>query len=583
MIRTNRSLPSQPALLAFLLAAAFPPGSGPAGAGERVQICPGYTFTAAPEPALEEEEIRMICGFPEAEGTADEAWTHVPRNQAVSALRAALQLRAYHRPAISEGAEGMEIDPGPRTTVAAVEARGAPPDFDVSRRRGIVGGLLTPEALDTLEGWSTETLQRLGFPCPQVSSAAGVAQRRIVVEVDAGERRAFGPGYVRGADGPLAAQIARFYAFRPDWRYERTAIDATAARLVESGLVESAQLVPVCAPGETGVVADIVPGAPRLLSLQLAANTEEYVRAQGRFLRRAPPAETLLTSEAAVLASARLQELSVSAQWYPRAAPSRSWIEPMLLLRRMDERPFELTTAQLQLAYGAAGDRPGVSWQLRAGPNIAAYRVHGGEGPDRATSLSARIEAEVSSHRYLVYRSGPQQGWSLDARGIFADDAAASDFSARYIEAGGVAHVDVLGGYPPALSLGLRARVATTFTDDADRLPPDLRHYLGGIADLRGFRRLSLPADGRGALTRAYFGVEARPDLFGPAWEPLVFVDVGALGERPARLHGSVYWSIGAGISWNSPVGPVRATLAEGRTAGDDAGLRLFLSWGETF
>ena len=573
-----------PALLGSLLTALVPTASAAEEAAARVEICPGYTFVSAPEPELQEAEIRMICGFPEAEGTEDEAWTYVPRNQAVAALRAALQQRGYHRPAISESGDGLEIDPGPLTEVAEVEARGAPPGFDVSRRRGVVDELLTPEVLDTLESWSTETLQRLGFPCPRVSSAAGVEERRIVLDIDAGERRPFGPAYVRGAEEPLASQIARFHAFRSDWPYERTATDVTAARLVEEGVVESAQLVPVCAPGETGVIADIVPGAPRLLSLQLAFDTEEYLRLRGRFVRRAFPGDRLTMSEAAALASYRLQQLTASLRWYAAPAPSRSWIEPMLLLRRMDERPFELTTEQFQLSYGIDGVLPGMSWRLRVGPNIAAYQVHDGPGPDHATVLSARVEAEISSHRYILYRAGPQQGWSFDARAILADDGLASDFSARYFELGGVAHVDVFDDYPPSLGLGLRARVATTYTDgDAGELTPDLLHYLGGIADLRGFRRMSLAGGGPGALTRAFFSVEARPDLFTPAWEPLVFADVGALGDGSARLNGPVYWSIGVGLGWNSPLGPFRATLANGWAAGDDEGMQLFVGWGETF
>src|SRR5690606_40931721 len=129
---------------------------------------------------------------------------------------------------------------------------GAPEEFDITRRRGVEGELLTPDILDTLEAWSVENLQDLGYPCPAVSSAAGVERARVVVEVDAGEQRSFGPVLTRGVDVPLAPHLVRFRAFRGDWPFYRTALDATAERLVGIGLVESAQLVPVCSDSEAG-------------------------------------------------------------------------------------------------------------------------------------------------------------------------------------------------------------------------------------------------------------------------------------------------------------------------------------------
>jgi outer membrane translocation and assembly module TamA len=132
--------------------------------------------------------------------------------------------------------------------------------------------------------------------------------------------------------------------------------------------------------------------------------------------------------------------------------------------------------------------------------------------------------------------------------------------------------------------LGLRARIGTSFTDeDPAALPAAWRHHLGGAADLRGFSRLALPRDRRGALSRATLGIELRPASPVPTLQPLAFIDAGMLGSEEASLDGSPYWSAGGGLAWESPVGPLRTTLANGWAGSDDEGLQFFLSWGRTF
>lgn len=570
-------------LLCLLQACGFAVAAAEGDAGQS-RICPGFVLVRPPAPPLEDAEIRMICGFPAAAGTPAAVWTEIPRNQALSSLRAALQKRGYHRPLIREHGEFVEIDPGPLTYVRSVRAFGAPPGFEVRRRRGVIGELLTPAALDDLEAWSRETLQRLGFPCPQVSSLAGATEGVIELELDPGSPRSYGEVRVDGAPPRLAAQLGRLHAFRAGWSFQRAGLEASAARLVATGVVEQAQLVPGC-EGEDGIRADIVPGLRRLLSLQLAFDTEELLRLHGRFVQRTLPGRTLLLSTVETSLSWRLQELAAQAQWYAGATPSRFWFEPGVAVRRRDERPFESIATEARFAFGIAGDRQSWGWRVRAGPRYAVHRTRDGFGPDRAEVLSLGVEAEAASHRYEVYRAQDlQRGWVADARALLADAGFAADFGAVYVEAGGALNIDVRGDDPPSLMLGLRGRVGTTFTgEDPAALPPEWRHHLGGAADLRGFSRLALPGDRRGALTRVTLGLELRPGLSVSTLQPLVFIDAGMLGREEASLDGNPYWSTGGGLAWESPVGPLRATLANGWAGSDDEGPQLFLAWGRTF
>lgn len=570
-------------LVCLLQACGFAVAAAEGDAGQP-QLCPEFMLVHPPEPPLEDAEIRMVCGFPEAAGTPEAVWTDIPRNQALSALRTALQKRGYHQPVIRERGELVEIDPGPLTRVRSVRAFGSPPGFELRRRRGVIDELLTPATLDDLEAWSRETLQGLGFPCPQVSSLAGVAEGIIELELDPGLPRSYGEVRIDGAPPRLAVQLGRLQAFHADWPFRRTGLEASAARLVATGVVEQAQLVPGC-EGEEGVRADIVPGLPRLLSLQFSFDTEELLRVHGRFVQRTLPGRSLLMSTVETSLSWRLQELAALAQWYAGAAPSRFWFEPGVAVRRRDERPFESVTTEARFVFGVAGDRQAWGWRVRIGPQFAVHRTQAGLGPDRAEVLSLSVEAEAASHRYEVYRARDlQRGWVADARALLANAGFAADFGAVYVEAGGALNIDLRGDDPPSLMLGLRARIGTTFTDeDTAALPPEWRHHLGGAADLRGFSRLALPGDRRGALTRATLGIELRPGLSASTLQPLAFIDGGMLGSEEASLDGSPYWSAGGGLSWESPVGPLRATLANGWVGSKDEGPQLFLAWGRMF
>ncbi|WP_157827002.1 BamA/TamA family outer membrane protein, partial [Macromonas nakdongensis] len=62
------------------------------------------------------------------------------------------------------------------------------------------------------------------------------------------------------------------------------------------------------------------------------------------------------------------------------------------------------------------------------------------------------------------------------------------------------------------------------------------------------------------------------------AWETALFSDAGAVANRARDLDPQV--GVGAGVRYNSPVGPLQADLAYGL---DRRQLRLHLSVGFTF
>jgi translocation and assembly module TamA len=152
---------------------------------------------------------------------------------------------------------------------------------------------------------------------------------------------------------------------------------------------------------------------------------------------------------------------------------------------------------------------------------------------------------------------------------------------------------------PPLFVAGIRAGYSTTITDERpgedSGLPPGLRTYLGGAADLRGFSRRELAYDGRGGLTSLFAGAELRAAGLLP-WgiQPFVFFDAGSLGRLPVLVTSPFYLSPGFGVRVESPIGVFRGTLAHGYSVGDIGGpddvpasrpshWQLYLSYGEEF
>ena len=117
---------------------------------------------------------------------------------------------------------------------------------------------------------------------------------------------------------------------------------------------------------------------------------------------------------------------------------------------------------------------------------------------------------------------------------------------------------------------------------------PDTQLFLtGGDTTVRGYglRDIGVPQADGGVSPGRYLTVGSlewqRPVVRGgqrTPWETVVFIDAGAVADQPNDLRARV--GVGAGIRYNSPVGPLQADLAYGVTP---KRLRLHLTVGFTF
>ena len=166
----------------------------------------------------------------------------------------------------------------------------------------------------------------------------------------------------------------------------------------------------------------------------------------------------------------------------------------------------------------------------------------------------------------------PAQGWSV-AADLRAAPTGLGDAGFAYARAEGKLlrpHGD-MNRWVARLTLG------ALWTEDFDKMPPNLRFFAGGDRSLRGFGHQALGPRNRigevnGGRYLAVGSFEYERHLFGD-FGLAGFVDAGnAFDAGDFDLAAGV----GLGLRWRSPVGLVRVDLAT-PVAGDGSGLRLHL------
>ncbi len=130
-------------------------------------------------------------------------------------------------------------------------------------------------------------------------------------------------------------------------------------------------------------------------------------------------------------------------------------------------------------------------------------------------------------------------------------------------------------------SLKFSAQFGVTEASDFYSLPASLRFYAGGDRSIRGYGYREVgPVDGAGVFIGAPYllttSVEWEHQVTSQ-WGTAVFVDSGdAFVDRDAFDPKS---SVGIGLRWKSPIGPIGIDLAHGLDA-QDKSIRLHLNFG---
>lgn len=123
-----------------------------------------------------------------------------------------------------------------------------------------------------------------------------------------------------------------------------------------------------------------------------------------------------------------------------------------------------------------------------------------------------------------------------------------------------------------------RVQAASTWIDDFTDLPPSVRMFAGGDNSIRGYAFESVgETDSNGDViggSHLLVGSIEYDHLLAKHWSVSAFTDAGDAFDNTLNLNRSV----GVGVRWYSPLGPLRVDLAH--PLDDDASFRIHISLG---
>lgn len=212
-------------------------------------------------------------------------------------------------------------------------------------------------------------------------------------------------------------------------------------------------------------------------------------------------------------------------------------------------------------------------WERVAGLRLEHERFSLGNDSGESTLLIPGVSFKRTKS---VGGIDPSRGYSLvlDVQGAKEGVLSDVDFARVFSTAKGLYTLKEDHRFLARLGLG------AVFSSDFDQIPPSLRFFAGGDQSVRGYdyRTLS-PTDESDERVGGRYLLETSLEYqyeFIDKWRAATFVDHGNAMDS---LSGARETSVGVGVRWVSPVGPVRIDLAQS-VSDPDEGFRIHFSLG---
>jgi translocation and assembly module TamA len=534
-------------------------------------LCDGRIEIDSPQRIrFRAEELFFLCGSGEST-----AWGDIPLEQARFHMGAFLQQRGFHffSSSIDFDRKVLRVNTGPRVVVSGLQITNDT-KVPLRRLRRPLGKAMTPDRLDQTQSWIRRELAMNGFPCAQVRVRGELETGLIHLDIQSNRYRRILKVIQSDPVGLEPGILSRYYAFQEGESYRSIPVELSSRRVESDGIVQDHRWNLRCEdPDHIILEENLLVGKPRVLSLALGIDTEEYLSGMigWKSVRLGKRASSLdFQGRASFL---RQMGLIVS-NWYPFSDPRRPLIRTALQVERRAESRYASLDSELSIRSVWSRDFLGYSLRFEVGPSLADSRALGSPLPPPSQYLSLDAGLRWMSHPFEFYLSNPQEGYRFDVRGKFLDGRLLSPFRAGVIEVAAQSLFEPFHSDPRILIVGFRAQYITSSSSfskaERSKLPIRFRQYLGGEQSVRGFSRLELPFDERVMMSSVHGGIELRSDYpFHPRVQPFVFFDAGLLGEESFQIETPVYFSPGGGLRWQSPIGSIRGTLAHGFVAGE--------------
>jgi len=446
------------------------------------------------------------------------------------------------------------------------------------------GSRFTQTAWDSAKLQALRQLTTQRYPTGRISNSLAdidpeAKQAHVQVTLDSGRLYRQGDLVISGLKNYDTELVQRLAGLQPGAEYSQAELVAAQQRLTDSGYFDSAFITL-----DTGAGAD---SAPLMVAL-----------------REAKRQKLVLGIGASTDSGARL-----SAEHTHHKVPGIGWraVSKVLLQRDDSAIGSELTSppdadnwrwaASALLQDQLLGTQEVTSQQLRGGRKQLSQRIDRNmyvqydrsdtsdpiaNQSEIAQSLSANYAFAVRYYDTLPF---PSSGWGWGAE--MGGGTTLGEQRQVYSRL-----LTRWQGFLPfsqrqAGRLSMRASAGAVIAREGIRLPSTQLFLAGGDNSVRGYGLNNIgvtQADGSVAGGRylATGSVEWQRPIRVKGnvsdWESTVFVDAGAVANKPADLTPQV--GVGVGVRWKSPVGPLQIDLAYGI---DAERLRLHLNLGFTF
>ncbi len=232
---------------------------------------------------------------------------------------------------------------------------------------------------------------------------------------------------------------------------------------------------------------------------------------------------------------------------------------------------FDVDSQRLRAGASQIGDRIDRSYYLQY--DRADTAATDQSAPKLAESISANYTFTLRNFNALPF---PSSGWGFGAE-LGGGTTLGSDqvpFGRVLMRGQAFWPLGRQGDQAASLRQGrlvARAEVGAVLARDAVSLPVTQLFLAGGDNSVRGYglRSIGIKLGSDQVSAGRYLAVGSlewqRPITVKGLltdWEGALFVDAGAVADRPSELHAQM--GVGAGLRWKTPVGPLQIDLAYG-------------------
>lgn len=532
-------------------------------------------------------EARLALRARAERAQLDEAQIRRLHERAPNDIRDALQPFGHYEPRIEstltpEGADWLAtytIDPGPATTVVAIDARfeGEGAEFEPLTRRlrrlplKLDTQLRHADYEATKKRMSDAALAEGFLDAHWIASELRVepAQRaaQVKLQLDTGPRYFFGEVSVE-QDQLDPAFLQRYIDIRPGTPFDPQQLLNLQFRLSDLGYFQAVEIDPrrdeADAERRVPIHISATPRPRTRYDFGVGYGTDTGARvSMGSDWRRLNRHGHTVTTDF------RLSEIK-NTLGGKYSIPLGSRIGESLAFTATTESEKLEDGDTLKYVIGAALNREPGDWQRKLYVEFTHEESEFGDTRTVADLFTPGLSLTRSISDDPIYT---RRGWYLfgDVHGAVNQVLSNTSFLQTRVLARGV--------WSPTWRLRLIGRVEAGYSlvEQFGELPASQRFFAGGDQSVRGYRYQSLgprDADGNviGGRYLNVFSAEAEYRVWNH-WGAALFVDSGGADDRPSP---NLSTGVGAGIRYRAPIGSLQLDLAH-PLDGDESGLRVHI------